>query len=93
MKQYQITSKNITPDGPDDCFLGADDPIHELKFASYMGGLGSEERLREYRAVNAEASKVNTTGLTGNDKAKIMREQNIKFGTNEWFELWFGKKG
>ena len=27
--------------------------------------------------------------LTGNQKAKLMREHNIKPGTAEWFKLWF----
>jgi hypothetical protein len=28
---------------------------------------------------------------SGNEKAKIMREQNIRPGTEEWFKLWFSK--
>jgi hypothetical protein len=27
--------------------------------------------------------------ITGTEKAKIMREQNIQPGTEEWFKLWF----
>ena len=27
----------------------------------------------------------------GSEKARIMREQNIKPGTDEWFKLWFKK--
>ena len=27
--------------------------------------------------------------ITGTEKAKIMREQNIQPGTDEWFKLWF----
>ena len=27
--------------------------------------------------------------LTGNEKAKLMKENNIKPGTPEWFKLWF----
>ncbi len=27
--------------------------------------------------------------LTGNEKAQLMREHNIKPGTPEWFKLWF----
>jgi hypothetical protein len=29
--------------------------------------------------------------ITANDKARIMREQNIKPGTDAWFKLWFSK--
>lgn len=49
MKQYQITTDNINMDSPDDAYLSPDDPIQELKIASYLGGLGSEARLSEYR--------------------------------------------
>lgn len=30
-------------------------------------------------------------GLSGTEKAKIMREQGIKPGTDEWFKLWFSR--
>lgn len=49
MKQYKITTDNINLDSDDDAYLNPDDPIHELKIASYLGGLGSESRLAEYR--------------------------------------------
>ena len=49
MKQYKITSENINLDSTDDAYLSPDDPIQELKIASYLGGLGSESRLAEYR--------------------------------------------
>lgn len=29
--------------------------------------------------------------ITGNEKAQIMKEQNIKPGSQEWFRLWFSK--
>ena len=29
--------------------------------------------------------------LTANEKSKIMREHNIKPGSQEWFRLWFSK--
>lgn len=28
----------------------------------------------------------------GSEKARIMRENNIKPGTEAWFKLWFGKE-
>ena len=89
MKQYYITKENITQSSPDDCYLSPTDPIQELKISAYMGGLGAEARLAEYRAVAAEANKVNTGEA---NKAQYMKENNIKPGTPAWFELWFGKK-
>ena len=60
MKQYYITSENIKKDDShSDCYISPDDPIHELKITSFMGGLGAEARLAEYRAKIVEASKVN----------------------------------
>jgi hypothetical protein len=29
--------------------------------------------------------------ITGNEKARLMRENNIKPGTDEWFKLWFSR--
>lgn len=82
MKQYKITTDSILQDSPDDCFLAPNDPIQELKIASYLGGLGSEARLHEYRAAKTQDSIIN------DDRGKYQRENNIKPGTPAWFELW-----
>ncbi len=49
MKQYRITTEHVNLDSSDDCVLTQDDPIQELKIAHYLDGLGSSERLAEYR--------------------------------------------
>ena len=49
MKQYRITSENVNIDSPDDAYLSPDDPIQELKITNYLGGLGAEARLAEYK--------------------------------------------
>lgn len=49
MKQYRITSKDIIQDSDDDCVLSEDDPIHEIKAAAYLGGLGAAERVANLR--------------------------------------------
>lgn len=85
MKEYRITTADLTEQSPDDCYLAPDDPIHELKIASYLGGLGSDARLQEYKA------SLNTV-IVGSNKGQIQREKNIKPGTDEWFKLWFGKQ-
>jgi hypothetical protein len=84
MKQYRIDSSNIPQDSDDDCYLAPDDPVHELKIAASLGGLGAAERLAEYRAQQA-------TSIVSSNKGQIQREQNIKPGTAEWFRLWFGQ--
>jgi len=84
MKQYRIDSSNIPQDSDDDCYLAPDDPIHELKIAASLGGLGAAERLAEYRAQQA-------TLVVGSNKGQTQRELSIKPGTKEWFQLWFGQ--
>jgi len=84
MKQYRITVSDIVQDSNDDAYLAPEDPIHELKAAAMMGGLGAAERLADYRATLKQP-------VVGSNKGQIQREQNIKPGTDEWFKLWFGK--
>mgnify|MGYP003338002812 FL=1 len=52
MKQYRITSKDIIQDSDEDCALSPNDPIHEIKAAAYLGGLGGAHRLAELRLKN-----------------------------------------
>jgi hypothetical protein len=84
MKQYRITKDNIPKNEEDDCYLAPEDPIHELKIAHTLGGLGSAEKLAAYKATLRQP-------VLGSNKGQIQREQGIKPGTNEWFELWFGR--
>lgn len=93
MKQYRITSENLNQDSADDAYLSPDDPIHELKIVQYLAGLGSQQRLAEYRAKVAEMNQQTAQGsnisVTGSEKARLQRELGIKPGTPEWFRLWF----
>lgn len=87
MKQYKITSDNIAPvNEQDDCYLAPNDPAHEIRRLQFLGGLGGEQRLAEYR--NSQRTIENITH-TAAENARIMRERNIKPGTPEWFQLWF----
>ena len=84
MKQYSITTANITPKSDDDCYLAPEDPIQELIAAAAMNGLGANEQLAEYRAKQRQP-------VIGSNKGQLQREQGIRPGTDEWFQLWFGK--
>ena len=84
MKQYRVTTQDFIQDSPDDCYLAPNDPIHELKALSGLGGLGGEARLHEYRA--QQGSNIS---VTGTNKGELMRQNNIQPGTPEWFKLWF----
>lgn len=88
MKQYRITSEDITPNSDIDCHLEANDPIHEMKLLAGLGGLGGEARLAEYNIQKTLNNGSNIT-VTASENARIMREKNIKPGTPEWFKLWF----
>ena len=90
MKQFRITSANITGNEEGDCFLAPTDPIHELKIASIMGGLGAEARLAEYKSKVAEENKINNGSA---EKIKYMKENNIRPGSVAYVELWYGKQG
>ncbi len=84
MKQYRVTTSNINQDSPDDCYLSPDDPIQELKVLQYLGGINAHNRLHELRV-----NQGSNISVTGDEKGRIQREQNIKPGSPEWFKLWF----
>ena len=84
MRQFRVTSADFLPSEENDCYLAPDDPIHELKKVSMMGGLGGEQALANY--MNSQRPVI-----AGSDKGRIAREQNIKPGTDEWFKHWFGR--
>lgn len=86
MKQYRITSQDFIQSASDDCYLAPNDPIHELKIASQLGGLGASEALAKYNQ-----SKLPKIAI--DNRAQLQRELNIKPGTQEWFSLWFSNKG
>lgn len=85
MRQIRITTADLTPQTDDDCYIAPDDPMWDMMPASQMGGLGSGTALGRYNSASMPVIKQN-------DNAQIMREQNIKPGTDEWFKLWFGRK-
>jgi hypothetical protein len=84
MKQYRVTTQDLSQSDNTDCYLSPDDPIHQLMPSSMMGGLGSEQALAQYRTLQLPS-------IQGSDKGQIAREQNIKPGTDAWFKHWFGK--
>lgn len=84
MKQYRITTEHLNQNSPEDCFLDPSDPIHEIKAIQHLAGLGSDARLHELKV-----SQGSNISVTGSEKGRIQREQNIRPGTPEWFKLWF----
>lgn len=87
MKQYRVTSQDINQSSEDDCYLDPKDPIQELKILSGLGGINGQARLQEYKLSQRDIN----ISHTANNNAEIMRQNNIKSGTPEWFKLWFSK--
>lgn len=85
MRQYRVTTADLNQTTDDDCYLSPDDPIHQLKGVSQLGGLGSEEALSQYRTLQLPT-------IVGSTKGQEAREQGIKPGTDAWFKHWFGDK-
>lgn len=84
MRQYRITTEHLNQSSDDDCYLAPDDPIHEIKAITQLAGLGGDARLHELRA-----NQGSNISVTGDSKGELMRKNNIKPGTAEWFQLWF----
>lgn len=89
MRQYRITAQDLNQDSPDDCYLAADDPIHEMKALAGLGGLGGQARLAEYKAHQLAVNQGANISVTGTEKRKIERELNLRPGDPAWFQLWF----
>jgi hypothetical protein len=54
--------------------------------------LAPDDPVHEYMGVPKLAEpQIIINKNNGSEKARIMREQNIKPGTEEWFKLWFKK--
>jgi hypothetical protein len=75
--QRRLTSADFLPKEENDCFLPADDPMWQHT---------SVEKIKTH-----EPTIVVNPNNHGSEKAQIMREQNIKPGTDAWFKLWFSK--
>ena len=54
-----------------------------------MSELENILRLAGVKSKNTEGGS--NISITAQEKARIMREHNIKPGTNAWFRLWFSK--
>ena len=59
------------------------DEIQQLKM---LAGISNRPLMQEYKGY--EGSNVS---ITGNEKAQLMKQHDIKPGTDAWFKLWFSK--
>lgn len=85
MRQYRVTTANLNQASDNDCYLSPDDPIHQLKGVSQLGGLGSEEALSQYRTMQLPS-------IVSSTKGQEARELGLQPGTEAWFKHWFGER-
>lgn len=60
--------------------------IDEISQLKLLAGVRGQPNWTEYKGYPGS-----NISVTGNEKAKLMREHNIKPGTDAWFKLWFSK--
>ena len=76
-RQFKFDTSDVVPKSEDDCFIPEDDPMWQHVGAAKITSIAPQIQTK--------------FDNSGNEKAKIMREQNIKPGTEEWIKLWFSK--
>jgi hypothetical protein len=59
------------------------DDIQQLKL---LAGIGNRAVMQEYQGYPGS-----NISVTGNEKGELMRQHDIRPGTDEWFKLWFSK--
>lgn len=57
--------------------------MDELAVIKRLAGITEFKGLQPYGGSNIS--------ITGNEKGQLMKQHNIKPGTDEWFKLWFSK--
>jgi len=59
------------------------DDIQQLKL---LAGIGNRAVMQEYKGFPGS-----NISVTGNEKGELMKQHDIRPGTEEWFKLWFSK--
>ena len=59
------------------------DDLQQLKL---LAGIGNRAVMQEYKGFAGS-----NISVTGNEKGELMRQHDIRPGTDEWFRLWFSK--
>ena len=62
--------------------------MDELDQIKCLAGITQFKGYTPYSIDGLQGSNIS---LTGTEKAKLMRENDIKPGTPEWFRLWFSR--
>lgn len=59
------------------------DSIEQLRV---LAGIGNRAVMQEYKGFPGS-----NISVTGNEKGELMKQHDIRPGTEEWFKLWFSK--
>jgi hypothetical protein len=59
------------------------DDLQQLKL---LAGIGNRAVMQEYKGFAGS-----NISVTGNEKGELMKQHDIRPGTEEWFKLWFSK--
>ena len=59
------------------------DDLQQLKL---LAGIGNRAVMQEYQGFAGS-----NISVTGNEKGELMKQHDIRPGTDEWFKLWFSK--
>jgi hypothetical protein len=59
------------------------DDLQQLKL---LAGIGNRAVMQEYKGFAGS-----NISVTGNEKGELMKQHDIRPGTDEWFRLWFSK--
>lgn len=89
-RQYRVTTQNIFNTDREDCLLPEDDPIHQLKIASMLGGIGAQAKLAEYNNITydriRDKNEQDYRAAFGMTKEEAIRAGH-KPGTAAWHAL------
>jgi hypothetical protein len=61
--------------------------MDELSQIKRLAGINEFKGFMQYNPVDPHGGS--NISLTGNEKGELMKKNNIKPGTPEWFKLWF----
>ena len=60
--------------------------MDELQRLKTLAGIGNRAVMQEYKGFAGS-----NISVTGNEKGELMKQHDIRPGTDEWFKLWFSK--
>lgn len=58
--------------------------MDDLQQLRLLAGIGNRAVMQEYRGFAGS-----NISVTGNEKGELMKQHDIRPGTEEWFRLWF----